>query len=224
MRADALARCEAEESAASIRCFGGFGFPDVLRADSYASQRWVWAKQHSCWQPAADAAAELLPRRRAALRLGPVVRMSFVVSEGAIMALERGMGDPGVAVAQMRHLRDLIDELAPCVRILHVGTRLLSAPGPAFTIVTDRAGRETLFVETLTPNDFMRVRDDRRVSDFARHFAELSDVSGDQSGSRARIGTAIQHCEQILTGLPDAVSPAATDGSRYSWGRSTVRR
>jgi Domain of unknown function (DUF5753) len=144
------------------------------------------------------------------------MRRSFVVSEGAIMALERGEGDPDVAVAQRRHLRDLIDELALCVRILHYGTRLLSAPGPAFTIVTDRAGRETLFVEAFTPNDFMLVRDDRRLIDFARHFAELSEVCFDQARSRARIGDAIRYCEQLVNSSPDAVTPAATDGPRYA--------
>lgn len=213
-RADALAHCEAEEAAVSIRGFGGCNFPDVLRAGSYARQRWAWAKQHNLWRPAAVAAAEVLPRRRAVLRRSPPVRMSFVVSEGAIMALERGTGDPGVAVAQLRYLRDLIDELALCVRILPFGTRLLSAPGPAFTLVTDRAGRERVFEATLTPQRFVRVRDDRRVREYARHFAELHDVTLDRVDSRVRIGDAIRRCQALLAAVPATVERQRRQNAR----------
>ncbi|OXM50304.1 hypothetical protein CFP71_28140 [Amycolatopsis thailandensis] len=114
------------------------------------------------------------------------------------MALENKERDLDVAIDQLRHLLALIDDLPCSVRILHWGTRLPTEPGPAFTIVTDRGGRETLFVNSLSPNDFLPVRDSHRISDAARLFTEMCDHCFDQARSRARITSAIRRCQELL--------------------------
>ncbi|MFK0244479.1 Scr1 family TA system antitoxin-like transcriptional regulator [Amycolatopsis azurea] len=195
VRAEARMLCEAEEQAVSIRGFGGFEVPHLVRADAYARRRWVWAAQHKLWRPAADAVVELLPRRQALVNRCRPVRMSLVVSEGAIIALENETA-PDTAVAQLRYLRDLTREPAHCVRILHYGTRVPWAPGPAFTIVTDPAGHDSVFCESLTPNDFTRVRDERRRREVIRHFTAMNEVCFDQARSRDRIDSAIQYCQK----------------------------
>ncbi|OXM43066.1 Scr1 family TA system antitoxin-like transcriptional regulator [Amycolatopsis alba] len=115
VRADALTLCEAEEAAASIRGFGGFEVPQLLRSDAYARLR--GATQYDMWRPAADAVVELLPRCQAIARRRPPVRMSFVISEDTITALENETAS-AAAVAQLRYLRDLARKPAHCVRIL----------------------------------------------------------------------------------------------------------
>jgi len=203
-RESALALCEAEETAAAIRCYGSTDIPHVLRTEAYARQRWAWARQHSIWHPAADAAEELLSRRQAAPHRTPRAHRSFGVREGAIMALGNTERDLDVAIDQLRHLLALTNDLARCVRILHWGTRLPTQPGPASTIVTDRAGRETVFANSLAPNDYMPVRDDHRIGDFTRLFTEVTDHCFDQARIRARITSAIRRCRALLATAPPA--------------------
>ncbi|WP_125677198.1 Scr1 family TA system antitoxin-like transcriptional regulator [Amycolatopsis sp. WAC 04182] len=233
IRADAVALCRAEETAVSIRSYGGLEFPDLLMDGAYAEQMW---SMRTAFQPLpAIAGALLQPRRMAVLRRDPPAEASFVVNESALTVLEYGRGDPRVATAQLRWLADRIDERACTVRVLHFGARLAltpdpafgpvlgGTPGPAFTIVTDADGRETVFADAPTPSRIQIVRDEipdvRGVAYYTRRFAELSDASLDRNGSRERIRDAIRRREELA-----ALAPSDGDNSTGAVGTGGTRR